>query len=100
MGDGRILPPRLRLYLYVAAGIILALWLSLEFLGAAGFVAFVVAMLTAQAAWRFRPSLNVAFFAGLAAYVLVLAVWTVAFGAPEPSKRNATETPVITSIPT
>jgi hypothetical protein len=85
----------MRFGLYFLAGVFFALWFSLEILGAAGFVAFCIGMLAAQATWRLRPRLNMAFASGLTTYILVLAIWTVAFGAPSPSKRNPTETPAV-----
>ena len=91
-GDGRILPLKMRLYLYAAAGIIFALWLSLELLGSAGFVAFVVAMALAQLTFRLRPSLNAAFVAGLIGYALTIAVWTATVGPPSPTNTHATQT--------
>jgi hypothetical protein len=93
--DGRILPQRVRLYLYFAAGIIFTLWLSLEILGAAGFTAFVVGMIAAQAAFCVRPSLNAAFVVGMIAYALTLGVWSVAIGPP----RSSHGSPTATSVP-
>ena len=82
----------MRIYLYGAAGIVLALWLSLEILGAAGFVAFVIGMLVAQGTFRLRPSLNAAFVAGIVAYGLTLVVWSVAIGPPQPTHHAPTAT--------
>ena len=90
--DGRILSPRLRFFLYGAAGIIITLWLSMLFFGAAGFVAFVVGMIAAQFAFRWRPSLNAAFVAGLVAFATTLIVWTAAVGPPRTSNQHATQT--------
>ena len=94
--DGRILSPRLRIFLYGAAGIMFTLWLSMQFFGAAGFVAFAIGMIAAQVAFRWRPSLNAAFFAGLVTFAVTLIVWTSAVGPPRASNRNATETAVAT----
>ncbi len=90
---GRVLSPRLRLYLYGAAGIMVALLASLKILGAAGFVAFLVGMACAQLAFRLRPSLNIAFVAGLLAYALTLGVWSATVGPPGPGDSSATVTP-------
>jgi hypothetical protein len=90
--DGRVLTPRLRFLLYGAAAIIIVCWLSLEFLGAAGFVAFTVAMVVAQLVFRWRPSLNVAFVGALIGYALTLVVWSAAIGPPRPSNLHATQT--------
>ncbi|HQY31833.1 MAG TPA: hypothetical protein PK691_11120 [Thermomicrobiales bacterium] len=70
-----------------------ALWLSLRILGAAGFVAFLVGMGTAQLVFRVRPSVNAAFVGGLVAYALTLIVWSIAIGPPQPSKATHTPTP-------
>lgn len=86
----------MRLYLYFTAGVFLALWISLEILGAAGFVAFVCGMVAAQLIWKVRPHLNAAFAVGLAAYLLTLVIWTVAIGPPRPTARNATSTAIAT----
>jgi hypothetical protein len=85
----------MRIYLYGFAGILFALWFSLHFLGAAGFVAFVIGMLAAQAAFRFRPSVNVAFVAGLICFALTIAIWSVAIGPPRPSDDSNTPTPTL-----
>jgi hypothetical protein len=90
--DGRVLTPRLRALLYGAAAIVITCWLSLEFLGAAGFVAFSVAMIIAQVAFRWRGSLNVAFAAAMIGYALTVAVWSAAIGPPRPSNLHATQT--------
>ncbi len=90
--DGRVLSPRLRLFLYGLAALVVVLWLSLEFFGAAGFVAFLVAMGVAQVSFRWRPSLNVAFVAGLFAFAATLGIWAAAFGVPRPSNLHATQT--------
>jgi hypothetical protein len=84
----------MRLYLYFAAGITFALWLSLQILGAAGFTAFVVCMIAAQAGFRFRPSLNVAFVVGMIAYALTLGVWSATIGPPRSSHGSPTATAV------
>lgn len=86
----------MRLYLYFTAGVFLTLWVSLEILGAAGFVAFVVGMILAQLAWKLRPHLNTAFAVGLAAYLITLVVWSFAIGPPQPTKRNQTPTVIAT----
>ena len=91
-GDGRILSPRLRLFLYAAAGIIFTLWISLELFGGAGFVAFAIGMIGAQLAFRWRPSLNVAFVVFLFAYAGTLLLWSAAIGPPHPSNLHATQT--------
>ena len=90
--DGRILSPRLRFFLYGIAALVIVFWLSLEFFGAAGFVAFLVAMGIAQLSFRWRPSLNVAFVTGMLAYAVTLGIWTAAFGTPHPSNLHATQT--------
>ena len=92
VADGHILSPRLRFLLYGIAALVVVFWLSLEFFGAAGFVAFLAAMGVAQMAFRWRPSVNVAFVAGLLAYALTLAVWTAAAGPPHSSNLHATQT--------
>ena len=91
-GDGHILSPRLRFFLYGMAALVVVFWLSLEFFGAAGFVSFLVAMGVAQLAFRWRPSVNVVFIAGMVAYGLTLAVWAAAVGPPHPSNLHATQT--------
>jgi hypothetical protein len=96
-GDGRILPPRFRIFLYAAAGIIFTLWISLELFGGAGFVAFAIGMIGAQLAFRRRPSLNVAFVAFLILYAVTLLVWSAAIGAPRPSNLHATQTAAATN---
>lgn len=90
--DGRVLSPRLRYFLYGAAGIIITLWLSMLFFGAAGFVAFVVGMIAAQFAFRWRPSLNAAFVAGLVTFAATLIVWAAAVGPPRAGNQPATKT--------
>jgi len=85
----------MRLYLYFAAGVVFTLWLSLEIFGAAGFVAFVVAMLCWQAAFHVRPTINAAFVAALIGYALTIAIWSVAFGPPQPGQHS----PITTSVP-
>jgi hypothetical protein len=90
--DGHFLSPRLRYLLYGIAALVLVFWLSLEFFGAAGFLAFLVAMGIAQLAFRWRPSLNVAFVVGMVAYGLTLAVWVAAVGPPHPGNLHATQT--------
>ena len=90
--DGRVLTPRLRFLLYGTAAVIVTCWLSLEFFGGAGFVSFAVAMVAAQVAFRWRPSLNAAFVVGLIGYALTLGVWSAAIGPPRPSNLHATQT--------
>ena len=51
-----------------------------------------IGMIAAQVAFRWRPSLNAAFFAGLVTFAVTLIVWTTAVGPPRSSNRNATET--------
>ena len=46
----------------------------------------------AQLAFRWRPSVNVVFIAGMVAYGLTLAVWAAAVGPPHPSNLHATQT--------
>ncbi|HEU4806197.1 MAG TPA: hypothetical protein VFS91_10410 [Nitrobacter sp.] len=84
--------PRLRIFLYAAAGIIFTLWISLELFGGAGFVAFAIGMIGAQLTFRWRPSLNVAFIVFLIAYAATLLVWSAAIGPPRPSNLHATQT--------
>jgi len=95
-GDGRILSPRLRIFLYAAAGIIFTLWISLELFGGAGFVAFAIGMIGAQLAFRLRPSLNLAFVVFLCAYAGTLLVWSATIGPPRPSNLHATQTAAAT----
>jgi hypothetical protein len=42
--------------------------------------------------FRWRPSLNVAFVAGLFAFAATLGIWAAAFGVPRPSNLHATQT--------
>lgn len=90
--DGRILSPRLRLFLYGIAALVILVWLSLEFFGAAGFVAFLVAMGVAQLSLRRWPSMNAAFVTGMLAYAVTLGIWSATVGAPRPSNLHATQT--------
>jgi hypothetical protein len=92
MPDKRLLSPRLRVFLYGFAALVVVFWLSLEFFGAAGFVAFLAGMGVAQLSFRWRPSLNVAFVTGMLAFAATLAIWTAAFGIPRPSNLHATQT--------
>ena len=86
----------MRYFLYGTAGIIIALWLSLRFLGAAGFVAFLVGMAVAQLTFRARQSLNVAFVAGLIGFAVTLVIWSVTVGPPGPHDDDST--PTVTAI--
>jgi hypothetical protein len=89
----------MRVYLYAAAGVIFALWASLQFLGAAGFAAFVAGMIAAQLTFRVRPSLNSAFVIGLLTYALTLAIWSATIGPPRPSDNDSTPIPIATIQP-
>ena len=80
------------MFLYGIAALVIVFWLSLEFFGAAGFVAFLVAMGVAQLSFRWRPSLNMAFVSGMLGFAVTLGIWAAAFGPPRPSNLHATQT--------
>lgn len=71
----RALSPRMRTLLYLVAGILVALWLVIQLYGAGGFFALVAGVVAARLAYGGRPSLNVAFVAGFAVFLVALLLW-------------------------
>ena len=74
-GADRVLPPRMRTLLYLAAGILVGLWLVIELYGAGGFFSLLIGVVAARLAYGWRRSLNVAFGVGVAVVVVALLLW-------------------------
>ena len=71
----RVLSPRVRTLLYLVAGILVALWLVIQLYGAGGFLALVAGVVAARLAYGLRPSLDAAFVAVFAVFLVALVLW-------------------------
>ena len=65
----------MRSLLYLAAGILVALWIVIELYGAGGFFALLSGVVAARLTYRWRRSLNAAFGAGVAVFLIALLLW-------------------------
>lgn len=74
-GSDRVLTPRLRALLYLVAGALVALWLVIALYGAGGFFALVLAAVAGRVAYGRRRSLDVAFVAAVAVFLVALLLW-------------------------
>ena len=74
------------------AALVVVFWLSLDFFGAPDSSHFWSRWGLLNLHFRWRPSVNVVFIAGMVAYGLTLAVWAAAVGPPHPSNLHATQT--------
>ncbi len=74
-GEPRLLSTGLRTALYLLAGSLVALWLVIELYGAGGFVALLLGVGAAKLGYGWRRSLNVAFVAGVAVFLVALLLW-------------------------
>ncbi len=71
----RVLTPGLRTAMCLLAGGLVALWLVIELYGAGGFFALVIGVVVARLTYGRRRSLNVAFAAGVAVFLVSLLLW-------------------------
>lgn len=83
--------------MYLLAGILVALWLVIQLYGAGGFFALVTGVAAARLAYGWRRSLNVAFVAGLAVFLVALLLWGSLL-AERWDEATATPTPSVVSV--
>lgn len=97
-GATRVLTPGLRTLLYLVAGMLVTLWLVIELYGAGGFFALLLAVGAARIVHGRRRSLNVAFGAGVAVFLVALLLWGGLL-ADRWDEATATPTPGATAVP-
>ena len=84
--------------MYLVAGILAALWLVIALYGDGGFLALLLGVLAARFAYARRRSLNVAFVAGVAVFVVAIGLWgTMLQGRWD--EATATQTSLVVTTP-